>query len=962
MAPPDPEFGVKLDAWLDHLDQVAPDRRRLGIRERLAVHQLMDRLRDSSELPGTDRECLALLAPLICTSPEGQRGYAGQIDEFLVRKLWLQPETPAGASAIPQVEKGSRKPPVPWHWFVAALLAMAVVGWAVFEWRNKPVLPEQQRRDESIWPYTNTVPRSGIVPNAGFTYYTNQVILPGQGSIENPKVFQVRAASWGIAALCGIGVLVWLWGWLRRRLYLRQTRTDREIEEKVLGDPSPKPSPYPPEGIRAVARGLRQRIAGEREVLHLGETVRASVRAAGAFTPRFRRLHVTPEYVVLVDRRHSRDHFARLAAQLAAALHEQGVALDLFSFDGSPEFGCRRWKPWHHAEPDGPSLDVAEFSGCVAGARLLVFAEAAVALSPASGLARPWTTAFRACREKAWFTPMPMPSWGSAENGVGQLGYLVLPVQMESLDTLVGWLASDQQVLRPGNDWPLAYPAMLRDEAVSWVSRQAEPPEALVETLLYEMRNYLGAIRFQWLCACAVFPSVAPSLTRALGAELICGEEHQVRRGLILGSQALASLPFFRYGHLPEWLRRALVKRLTVDNRRRLRRVIEERLGKAVDGDAEELIHLAQPQFRGWSLGRLWAWMQTGRGLSRDVVLVEFLRPGHLSPLVQRLPEALRRRLFRHGLAAHGVRNWVVFAALMMGLLAMFVPRIASRIFPPTVSGGGNMLTNAVTVTAFTNSLGMVFLPIDVATIDRPTAKQGTSTPDRRVWFCVWETRVRDYEEYARSRSAVDSGWRDPEYQGVKVTPGPDHPVVNVSWKDAQDFCEWLTEKELGEGHLKKGQRYRLPTDLEWSWAVGLTNEIWATPSDRSAKVPNLYPWGKRFQPDDYTGNFSDESTREVLGVDRTFIDNYQDGQVTTSPVGTYASFGNGLYDLSGNVWEWCEDWYDTEQKTRVLRGGSWRSFDPRYLLSSYRSLGDPDGRGNSFGFRVVLDGDGSAR
>ena len=203
----------------------------------------------------------------------------------------------------------------------------------------------------------------------------------------------------------------------------------------------------------------------------------------------------------------------------------------------------------------------------------------------------------------------------------------------------------------------------------------------------------------------------------------------------------------------------------------------------------------------------------------------------------------------------------------------------------------------------------------------------------------------------------MDGSWKDPEYEGVKVTPGPDHPVVNVSWEDAQIFCKWLTSRERGVGRLKSGQRYRLPTDLEWSWAVELTNEAGATPLDRNAKVPVAYPWGTEFPPKDFTGNFSDETAKTALGVQFGTIDNYRDGYATTSPVGKYPALKNGLYDLSGNVWEWCEDSYDAAQKYRVLRGGSWIIDAPQNLLSSCRGYYVPEDRGIGLGFRVVLGG-----
>lgn len=129
----------------------------------------------------------------------------------------------------------------------------------------------------------------------------------------------------------------------------------------------------------------------------------------------------------------------------------------------------------------------------------------------------------------------------------------------------------------------------------------------------------------------------------------------------------------------------------------------------------------------------------------------------------------------------------------------------------------------------FVNSLGMKFVPV----------------PGTKVLFCIWETRVTDFEAFVNATGheathevyffPIDpigpseirgDNWRNPSF-----AQGPTHPVCCVSWDDANDFCDWLTKKEQADGRLGPSQKYRLPTDAEWTSAAGF----------RSGR---RFPWG----------------------------------------------------------------------------------------------------------------------
>ena len=227
----------------------------------------------------------------------------------------------------------------------------------------------------------------------------------------------------------------------------------------------------------------------------------------------------------------------------------------------------------------------------------------------------------------------------------------------------------------------------------------------------------------------------------------------------------------------------------------------------------------------------------------------------------------------------------------------------------------------------YENSLGMAFVPV----------------PGTDVLFSVWDTRVKDYAAFV-SATSYDAGkkWRNPGFQQTS-----NDPVVDVKWEDSKAFSLWLTAKERAEGTISQVQAYRLPTDAEWSTAVGLPIEIGNTPREKDRVMENVYPWGTQWPPPKGAGNYN-----SALGVS-SFLN--------TSPVGSFTANRFGLYDMGGNVWQWCEDWYDGEKKYRVLRGGSWNCFKSERLLSSGRYHGLPSDRFNNRGFRCVLAG-GSAR
>jgi formylglycine-generating enzyme required for sulfatase activity len=234
----------------------------------------------------------------------------------------------------------------------------------------------------------------------------------------------------------------------------------------------------------------------------------------------------------------------------------------------------------------------------------------------------------------------------------------------------------------------------------------------------------------------------------------------------------------------------------------------------------------------------------------------------------------------------------------------------------------------------WTNSLGMKFVAVG------------------EIQMSIWETRIQDYDAFC---SATGRRRNPPDFPQA-----PTHPVVKVNWFDATAFCQWLTEKERQENILSDRQLYRLPGDAEWSRAVGLPNEGGSTPEARDGKIRNEFPWGKQWPPPSGAGNYADRSARASERARGGVIENYADGFAQTAPAGSFKANALGLYDLGGNVWEWCAESYNGKTGTRVrdwgvLRGGSWATSKRMELQSSYRNVVDRSDRDVIYGFRCVL-------
>ncbi len=161
-----------------------------------------------------------------------------------------------------------------------------------------------------------------------------------------------------------------------------------------------------------------------------------------------------------------------------------------------------------------------------------------------------------------------------------------------------------------------------------------------------------------------------------------------------------------------------------------------------------------------------------------------------------------------------------------------------------------------------------------------------------------------------------------------------------MTWDDAVAYCESLTLHERAVGRLPNGYAYRLPNEAEWEYAC------------RAGKRTRF--------------SYGDDPDLMRLGEYAWYFEN---SEATTHPVGQKKPNPWGLYDMHGNVWEWCADWYTgshpggtvtdpigpSSGSVRVQRGGGYHNIDAQYCRSAARHWNPPDNPDSRVGFRLVL-------
>lgn len=668
--------------------------------------------------------------------------------------------------------------------------------------------------------------------------------------------------------------------------------------------------PVPVEYPAGVLRSLRQ-------LRFLAETQRRSFDLAGSIKqlskrgeleePRycFSRKHA--EYLIIVEQNAVRNHLAAFVQNIYTIMLANNVDVMLYTYQTDP-------RVLYAANGQSETTTLRQLAGLHHDAVLLYFGGNELWQNTENLQLYNWTDTFKQWERRYWFPSKSPEQWDLYEKVGSMVFPQILPTSFVGLQTLSQHLAfsdNDQQV-------SLGFWEQHLDYNLTEVNTRL-PLDTIALFFSPQMRT--------WIAACAVYPEINWDLTLELGRFLSTEHNNLCHAEAI---RQLLRLDWFRKGHMPPELRYALLQQWINSNR-----VVQlnAHIANLMHNDTRydtlskfpafrmqvalhELMGEQDEQKRSEIAHALSKEIASGR--QADFVSLQYINQADLSPVFFVIPDDLARFFEK------------VSGQTFQKPPRNFKEKIGNSSFEMVFVEGGRFLMGGeenhwekpiheVTVSDFYIGKCPVTLA-EFAEFEQETKFQ--TDADKGGRSNTWDGRNWKMNAGVNWRCGIDG----------KPRPESDynHPVIHVSWNDAVAYSKWLS--------TKTNKNYRLPSEAEWEYAA------------RGGQLSQNYS---------YSGS---NNVDEVAWYSANSEGN-------THPVGLKKPNELDLYDLSGNVWEWCQDewqpnyrgaptdgsaWQSGSGSNRVSRGGSWRS-DAVTCRVANRAGGIPDYLGNGLGFRLVF-------
>ncbi len=676
-----------------------------------------------------------------------------------------------------------------------------------------------------------------------------------------------------------------------------------------------------------VVRQLRYTEHSGRYSFDIEKTIHQTIHKGGMARPVFSPARRHVEYLMLIDRHNSRDHQAHLHNNLYEILKANNIFVERFYFGYSPLF-CT-----NHRHPGGISLK--EILSLHEHAVLLLFTDGLQCVDIRRSRVLAWTDIFKHWQHRYFYTSEPPALWGEREQLLQELFPFVLPLSVEGLQVMAADLS---QTSATDCDWLRYWP----DNA----DYALVPIKTGGKKLDYIGLFFDDQLK-RWIAACAIYPELEWNLTLALGK--LFSTEKSVLPSYKSISQLLR-LNWFTKGSIPDDFRVALAQQwLSQVDRARVYQFLYDQLSQNLllpgEADYEQstlelavydlLAETDKEEFEKKARQIAKTLEQTPDLL--DMVSIHLINEHEYTPLFFEIPDDVLRSM---GLDPSQIRmggklppNFVRIPAgeFTMGSPEGEVGRAEAKEFYQKYNIDYSETQHQVKVSEFY----LCKYAVTVAEFKTFIEESGYQTEaEKENSSRIWDGKEWKDKEGINWRHGVSGNERLPEEYK--------HPVLHVSWNDAVVYCDWLSKKSC--------KTFRLPTEAEWEYAC-------------RAKTTTPFYTGENLTTDqaNYDGNYP--------------YNNNQKGEYreNTVPVDSFLPNARGLYNMHGNVYEWCSDWYgglyydeckakgvvenpagpETGSR-RVLRGGGCRS-NARRCRSANRNYDTPGNRNANVGFRLVF-------
>jgi hypothetical protein len=499
---------------------------------RVKIQSLLLRLSARGHLPNQPEQLQHVIGPLLCSSPNEQRIFRQVFCSWADR---IQAGPAESKSLSPITQDVHRM-----TWWSRAFILLAilcVLGLAIkLFW-----LPSQSGSMEKSF--------QGDLPSETQTFSTQ---------VTPDKPIEQRYPWWIFSSTILLFIMVWFFWmrWLADRHINRHYSNDDVTMIHTRVDDFQEPMFHSPAFLK-ILREYHVHRPIRSNVLNVAKTLEKSICHWPDFQAVYGQRFVRPQYLILIDKTSFQDHQATLISMIVSQLKEQDVYIHVYYFDGDPRV-CR--------SQDHPEeyVSLLQLANDHPEHRLLIFSDARQLLDPLTGVPFDWLQRFNYWQNRALLVPEPLLS-DISQQLFQESDFLIVPASPDGMANLIQTL-NDDAILHPKNQTK-PMPDMLQTAWTQWCENHA-PDKDKVDQLIDILRSYLDSSTFYWLCACAVYPHLIWRLTLFLGSRLKNGSQLLFNEKSV---SILSSLPWFRLGYMPDWLRRKLLDALTDEQEKQVR-------------------------------------------------------------------------------------------------------------------------------------------------------------------------------------------------------------------------------------------------------------------------------------------------------------------------------------------------------------------------------------------------------